>query len=164
MNILNDILFEDIAYELDDYISSTPNPTNEYKDKIIPFFITGLKYFNNILNTQERILLFNIETAWNTPGLINIHTLEKIREEVYRYKNSLPMDNIKHRYFASCLKFLTYDFISESKLEVSLIWLYISGLIGASISRSWLYNKLIERYSEYLSDKVVNLSNTEDLQ
>lgn len=113
----------------------------------------SFKYFNDILNTQEKTIFSNIETVWNAPGPIDIHTLEEIREEVYRYKKSLPMDNIKHQYFALCLKFLTYDFISESELEVSLIWLYISGLLGASISRSWLYNNLIERYSQHLSDK-----------
>lgn len=153
MNALDDLLFQDLAYELDDYISSSPNPKEEYKNNVIPFFITGFKYFNDILNTQEKTILSNIEAVWNAPGPIGIHTLDEIREEVYCYKKSLPMDNVKHQYFALCLKFLTYDFISEGKLEVSLIWLYISGLLGASISRSWLYNNLIERYSQHLSDK-----------
>lgn len=164
MNTLNEFLFQDLAYELDDYISSTPNPANEYRTKIIPFFITAFKYFNSILNTQEKIFLSNIETIWNTPGSIDTHTLEKIRKDVSNYKKSLPIDNVIHRYLASGLERLTYQFISESEVEVSLIWLYLSSLIRASISCSWLYNNLIKRYSQYLSDKVVNLSNTEDLQ
>lgn len=154
MDTLDDLLLEDIAYELDDYVSSAPNPKDEYRKNVIPFFITAIKCFNDILNTQEKHILSNIETAWNASGSIDTQTLDKIREEVYHYNNSLPMDSIKHRYFASCLKFLTYEFISESEMDVSLIWLYISGLLGASLSRSWLYDNIIERYSQYLSDDV----------
>ena len=99
MNTLDDFLFQDLAYELDDYISSSPNPKEEYKNNVIPFFIMSFKYFNDILNTQEKTIFSNIETVWNAPGPIDIHTLEEIREEVYRYKKSLPMDNIKHQYF-----------------------------------------------------------------
>lgn len=157
MNSLNDILFEDIAYELDEYISSSHNHTEVYKDKIMPFFIVAFKYFNNILNAQEKAFLSNIEILWNVSGTVDIHLLEKIRKEILSYKESLPIDNVMHRRLASCLEFLTYEFVSESELEVSCIWLYISGLIHASISRDWLYNNLIERYSQHLSDRIVKL-------
>ncbi|WP_185981540.1 hypothetical protein [Bacteroides thetaiotaomicron] len=157
MNSLNDILFEDIAYELDEYISLSPNPTEEYKNKIIPFFIFAFKYFNNILNDQEKSFLSNIETLWNVSGVIDIHLLGEIRKEILSYKESLSIDNVIHRYLASCLEFLTYQFVSESESEVSCIWLYFSGLIRASISRNWLYNNLIERYSQYLSDRIIKL-------
>ncbi len=153
MNALDDLLFQDLAYELDDYISSSPNPKEEYKNNVIPFFITGFKYFNDILNTQEKTIFSNIEAVWNAPGPIDTHALEKIRKEVSNYKKTLPIDNIIHRYLASGLDRLTYQFISESEVPVSLIWLYLSSLIRASISRSWLYNNLIERYSLHLSDK-----------
>lgn len=154
MDTLDDLLLEDIAYELDDYVSSAPNPKDEYRKNVIPFFITAIKCFNDILNTQEKHILSNIETAWNASGSIDTYTLEKIRKEILSYKESLPIDNVMHRRLASCLEFLTYEFVSESELEVSCIWLYISGLIHASISRSWLYDNIIERYSQYLSDDV----------
>lgn len=154
MDTLDDLLLEDIAYELDDYVSSAPNPKDEYRKNVIPFFITAIKYFNDILNTQEKHILSNIETAWNASGSIDTYTLEKIRKEILSYKESLPIDNVMHRRLASCLEFLTYEFVSESELEVSCIWLYISGLIHASISRSWLYDNIVERYSQYLSDDV----------
>ena len=154
MDTLDDLLLEDIAYELDDYVSSAPNPKDEYRKNVIPFFITAIKCFNDILNTQEKHILSNIETAWNASGSIDTYTLEKIRKEILNYKKTLPIDNVMHRRLASCLEFLTYEFVSESELEVSCIWLYISGLIHASISRSWLYDNIIERYSQYLSDDV----------
>lgn len=154
MDTLDDLLLEDIAYELDDYVSSAPNPKDEYRKNVIPFFITAIKCFNDILNTQEKHILSNIETAWNASGSIDTYTLEKIRKEILSYKESLPIDNVMHRRLASCLEFLTYEFVSESELEVSCIWLYISGLIHASISRSWLYDNIVERYSQYLSDDV----------
>lgn len=154
MDTLDDLLLEDIAYELDDYVSSAPNPKDEYRKNVIPFFITAIKCFNDILNTQEKHILSNIETAWNASGSIDTYTLEKIRKEILSYKESLPIDNVMHRRLASCLEFLTYEFVSESELEVSCIWLYISGIIHASISRSWLYDNIVERYSQYLSDDV----------
>lgn len=154
MDTLDDLLFQDIAYELDDYVSSAPNPKDEYRKNVIPFFITAIKCFNDILNTQEKHILSNIETAWNASGSIDTYTLEKFRKEVSNYKKSLSIDNVIHRYIASGLERLTYQFISESEVEVSLIWLYLSSLIRASLSRSWLYDNIIERYSQYLSDDV----------
>lgn len=149
MNTLNEFFFEDIAYELDDYISSCISPTNEYKDKMIPFFVTSLHYFDNELNDVEKKLLSNIEIIWNSPGSVNVGSLKNIRKEISNYYDSIPIDNIQHRYFAACLEHLTFQYTIDS--EVSPIWLYISGLIRASISLDWLYNNIVQRYSKYLS-------------
>lgn len=150
MNTLNESFFEEIAYELDNYISSCISPANEYRAKMIPFFIAGLKYFHDELNDIEKTFLSDIETIWDSPGSVDMSSLKKVRKEIADYDESLPIDNIKHRYFAACLEHLTYQYSSDS--EVSPIWLYISGLLRASISFDWLYDNILEQYSPYLTN------------
>ena len=157
--ILDDDLFEDMSYELDAYISESSDPRMTYREEVVPFFISAINHsFDTRMTTCEKTLLAEIEFAWFSADAINKVSLNNIRKEVKRYDESLPIENITHRYFAECLKFLTSEFYTEDENEhsISLIWLIISGLLGAGISPEWLHGRLVESFSEHISEQYKN--------
>ena len=157
--IVDDDLLEDISYELDVYISESSDPRMTYREEVVPFFVSAINHsFDNTMTTFEKTLLAEIESAWFSADAINKVSLNNIRKEVKRYDESLPIENINHRYLAECLKFLTSEFYPEDENEhsISLIWSIISGLLGAGISPEWLYGRLVESFSEHISDQYKN--------
>lgn len=156
---LDDDLFEGIAYELDGYITESSDPGMTYKKEVIPFFINAINQsFNNIMTANEKILLDKIEAAWFSADVINVCSLNNILREIDIYNETLPIDSTTHLYLVECLKFLTSEFYPEDEDEhsISLIWLFISGLMGAGISLEWLYNRLVENFSQHISDQYKN--------
>lgn len=151
MNFLNDemkeIYFEDIAYNLDDYIATSSCPKKEYASIIIPFFIDCMNHIHSELYNEERAFLLSIQSYWNLEEASSMIELEKLREKITKYEETLPFNDLKHRYLCATLEHLTWRQYNIND-EVSPIWLFISGLLRSGVPLdSWLNEELQKRFS-----------------
>lgn len=152
-NNQNEEMFEEIAYNLDDYIASRLCPKKEYKALIVPFYIECMMHISSKLNDTERSILLNIISHWNLDGETDENGLQKERKRISDYEETLPIESLSHRYISSILEFMTGQYIKNS--EVSIIWLFISGLIrceliGDTTFLKWLNVVLQRRFSDII--------------
>lgn len=157
MNFLDDSIREDyfveIADTLDDYLAASSNPQKEYASIIIPFFLDCMNHIYSELSHEEKDFLADIQANWDLKGISNMAVMKKLREQIIQYKQALPISNLKHRYLSSCLEFLTYHYriTNDEVSDVSLTWLFISGLLRSKIPLdSWLSNELKTRFSRII--------------
>ena len=158
MNFLDDSIrldyFGEIADALDDYLAASSNPQTEYASIIIPFFLDCMNHIYSELSHEEKKFLADIQANWDLKGISNMAVMKKLREQIIQYKQALPISNLKHLYLSSCLVFLTYHYqiTNDEVSDVSLTWLFISGLIGSKIPLdSWLSDELKTRFSRIIN-------------
>ena len=106
------------------------------------------------LSHEEKNFLADIQANWDLKGISNMAVMKKLREQIIQYKQSLPISNLKHRYLSSCLGLLTYHYqiTNDEVSDVSLTWLFISGLLRSKVPLdSWLSNELKTRFSRIIN-------------
>ena len=157
MNFLDDRIredyFGDIVDILDDYLAASSNPQKEYASIIIPFFLDCMNHIHSELSHEEKAFLADIQANWNLEGISDMALMDKLREQIIQYEQALPISNLKHRYLSLCLEFLTchYRITNDEVSDVSLTWLFISGLLQSKIPLdSWLSNELKTRFSRII--------------
>lgn len=164
MNFLDDRIredyFGDIADTLDDYLAASSNPQKVYASIIIPFFLDCMNHIHSELNHEEKAFLADIQANWNLEGISDMALMNILEEQIIQYKETLQFSDMKHRILSSCLEFLTCDYyVTNDELsDVSLTWLFISGLLNTKIPLdSWLSSELNVRFSRIIKkNKIVN--------
>ena len=158
MNFLDDRIredyFGDIVDTLDDYLAASPNPQKEYACIILPFFLDCMNHIHSELRHEEvDFIRAAIQANWNLEGISDMALMDKLREQIIQYKDTLQFSDMKHRCLNSCLEFLTchYWITNDELSDVSLTWLFISGLLHTKIPLdSWLSNELKTRFSRII--------------
>ncbi len=160
MNFLDDRIREDYFGEmvdtLDDYLAASSNPQKEYACIILPFFLDCMNHIHSELSHEEKAFLSAIQANWNLEGISDMALMDKLREQIIQYKNTLQFSDMKHRRLNSCLEFLTchYWITNDELSDVSLTWLFISGLLHTKIPLdSWLSNELKTRFSRIIKNE-----------
>ena len=112
-----------------------------------------MNHIHSELSHEEQAFLADIQANWNLDGISDMALMNKIEEQIIQYKETLQFSDIKHRRLSSILEFLTCDYyVTNDELsDVSLIWLFISGLLNTKIPLdSWLSSELNERFARII--------------
>ena len=162
MNFLDDRIREDYFGEmvdtLDDYLAASSNPQKEYACIILPFFLDCMNHIHSELSHEEKAFLTAIQANWNLEGISDMALMDKLREQIIQYKDTLQFSDKKHRHLNICLEFLTYHYwkTNDELSDVSLTWIFISALLQIQTKiplDSWLSNELKTRFSRIIKNE-----------